>query len=880
MSSASDQLQQTHPNGILNIQTIIDEIPTLIALLTQAKTSISPSTTDSSSVGNGPVPIQAPENNNGGIYSTTTQHDGGNSSIDSNSVANGSVSEIVNVDNKSDNKTDVANGSIPSQTTETNNSSITVAAASPPGSSNENTQNVSNGSIPSQTPETNNHSTAANSAVSESGNNKTKEKTNKVKNAKIGDNNHDVHLQWRNQLDKLELDLRYIRSAFTKLQDLEANVSTQFKTLQSQGLNLYKVINASLTSNRTYATKQVEINFRALSDMIMKLKLQIPSPHKLSAASSVGIRNVETGSWLVARNEIDELLKLHMNEKFKGTAVFKDFQESYMSLEIDLKLCLLCFAVFPENAVVKRRLLMYWWVGEGLVDPGIGEDNAAEKITDGTLKKFLEKGFIEPVLEKYKLVGFRMHPLIRYAVIFLAEKVGFFNFDSRGNPTANFLSELLSCYRACLMKTEEGSSRQVLVNNPDLYPEKLQSLFNVNDPFPDFKFEWFSRLRNVHVLHLGRWQSSDEHHIEVEDTEFLNGLKNMKHLKYLSLQGISRINELPDSIRKLANLRILDLNACHNLDLIPDEISFLKKLTHLDFSECYLLDYMPKGLASLSELKVLKGFVISDVKFRSSCTLEDLSALANLKKLSIHTNKREFPTEDELNALHRMATLKKLTVAWGGKSIQAISGKNSKQGRSSGQTREERNLQTNNSVRGKPAEAASVEPNIRANNPQQDNGAARQVPIQSAAKKLTRTIAFKRGRSMGRELPPQLEKLDLQCFPGTESPSWLMPGKLKSLKKLYIRGGNMRNLSQAQVTDDTWNVKILRLKFLPELRMEWRELNRSFPDMIYLEKVRCPRVTFFPCNESGVWLNRTMISNQPLEKELEFTWSFLGSRTT
>ena len=58
-------------------------------------------------------------------------------------------------------------------------------------------------------------------------------------------------------------------------------------------------------------------------------------------------------------------------------------------------------------------------------------------------------------------------------------------------------------------------------------------------------------MKNVHVLYLGRWKSSDQHnieeqssdqgdivwegshenHIEVERIEFLEGLKNMKRFK-------------------------------------------------------------------------------------------------------------------------------------------------------------------------------------------------------------------------------------------------------------------------------------------------------------------------------------------------------------
>ena len=123
--------------------------------------------------------------------------------------------------------------------------------------------------------------------------------------------------------------------------------------------------------------------------------------------------------------------------------------------------------------------------------------------------------------------------------------------------------------------------------------------------------EWFSRMKNVNVLYLGRWKSSEQHHIvrefslenhiEVESTEFLKGLKIMKFWRLLCLQGISRIEEFPSSIGKITNLRILDLKACHNLEALPDGTALLKKLSHLDISECYL-SCKPKEMASLSSL--------------------------------------------------------------------------------------------------------------------------------------------------------------------------------------------------------------------------------------------------------------------------------------
>ncbi|KAK2631349.1 hypothetical protein EUGRSUZ_L03043 [Eucalyptus grandis] len=453
----------------------------------------------------------------------------------------------------------------------------------------------------------------------------------------------------------------------------------------------------------------------------------------------------------------------------------------------------------------------------------------------------LQKVFVEPVLKKRKVIGFKMDPLVRFVVIDIAEKIGFFSFNPMGVPTENFSWS----YRAFFMVRSEGkSSRESLTKN-EANLDKLRTIFNVNDPYPDFKLDWFSKLENLNVLYLGSWQDFAKHHIEVEDLEFLKGLKHMKHLQFLSLQGISRITELPDSICKLISLKILDLNACHNLELLPKNIGALKKLTHLDISQCYLLDHIPKELSSLTQLQVLKGFVISDVISSDFCAFTDLKYLPELRKLSIYTGNVKFPTDNELEVLQGFENLEKLTIEWGGKP---------------------------NSTK-TPQDNISAQPNET------------HQPAQTASavgRKLSKKFTFKRSTTRTSSLNAgdarNLQKLELHCFPGTTAPSWLIEGKLKPQKSLYISGGHLQTLIQNKRI--TWSVKILCLKFLSELKMDWGDLQKSFPELIYLEKVRCPKLTLFPCDEHGVWLKGKMEGKQMAEPELSLSWSFLKRKDT
>ncbi|KAH7836594.1 hypothetical protein Vadar_003282 [Vaccinium darrowii] len=110
------------------------------------------------------------------------------------------------------------------------------------------------------------------------------------------------------------------------------------------------------------------------------------------------------------------------------------------------------------------------------------------------------------------------------------------------------------------------------------------------------------------------------------------------------------------------------------------------------------------------------------------------------------------------------------------------------------------------------------------------------------------------------DYPPfsrKLQKLVLRGFRETRLPFGVP--FMWELNKLYIRGGNVCSL---QSIDDwqRWNgVKVLHLKYLSELRMDWGELMSLFPNLVYLHKVECPMLTDFPCDENGVWMDKMAI---------------------
>jgi hypothetical protein len=537
-------------------------------------------------------------------------------------------------------------------------------------------------------------------------------------------------------------------------------------------------------SQQQFVLNKLQIVNTEMSNLKDRMKFPLHVPLVKPAASA--LLSSSLPSKLLSADASEQWKKLEIERKILESSTISDLQLSYYNLDLQLKLCLLCFSIFPENSIISKRAMIYWWIGEGLVEAT--RSQTAEDIGKDCFQRLITAEMIEPVRHKRScsVNQCKLHPWIRRMLITVASKERFFEFSSDGNATWDFSGT----HRACLV----GEHIQVTEMPPPRNlsnPGYLLTIFNVSEQYLQFEKDWFLDLRKIEVLQLGRWHNFYRHHIEIDSTEYLDGLHSSKQLKYLCLRGISRITELPSSIGALQNLRILDLHACHNLERLSDSITALQVLTHLDVSECYLLEGMPRGIGLLTELQVLKGFVIGGSTGNYNCRVAELVRLDKLKKLSIYIGSKVVVTEDELNEVENIKALRVLTITW---AVLL-----SKKGVS-----------------------------------QQD----------SAATALLTSLS----------LPPHLEKLDLRCFPGENMPVWLSPSRLLRLQRLYFTGGMLHTFGEKSMSE-LWNIEILRLKFLNYLVLEWTQVHEMFPNLTFLEVFRCSNIKSFPCDKDGVWMN-------------------------
>ncbi|XP_057956164.1 disease resistance RPP13-like protein 4 [Malania oleifera] len=565
--------------------------------------------------------------------------------------------------------------------------------------------------------------------------------------------------------EKIEAELQGMKEWFPAFKHWETTLMVKFTDLERD-------IDDEIFDDRAQMD-EIEAKLDSIDKKLGLIKENIALIHLPQIDDKRGESRQEVSSQALARKVSEDLQRLSVEEQILNSPGMADLQVSYDILDLQLKLCLLCLSIFPENSQIKKKPLIFFWIGESLITRT--KNKTAEEVGEIIFEKLVKKGLIQPVPKSPRspvVDSCKIHPWIRRMLISVATQSGFFDFNSSGELSYAFSKSR----RACLVS---GKQEELSSDSNNSKEEELLTLFNVNQQYIRFNADSFARLKKAVVLQLGRWQNSATHHIEVENSDFLDKLRDQKHLRYLSLQGVSRVTTLPSSITELINLEILDLKACHSLEKLPHDISRLRKLTHLDISECYLLEGIPKGIDKLHSLQVLKGLVIESS--RRTSKLGDLAQLKKLRKLSLRFRSSGVNDERELERLKDMVSLHILTISWG----KVVS-----------------------------------------------------LPMKWEGPKLSKASTFPSISTKSITFPPKLEKLDLRCFPHQRMPDWLRPsGGLEKLNKLYIRGGDLEDLGWKEGTK--WNVKILRLKYLKKLNVDVPRLRENFPELIYLEKIQC-----------------------------------------
>uniref|UniRef100_A0A7N0TG87 Disease resistance RPP13-like protein 4 n=1 Tax=Kalanchoe fedtschenkoi TaxID=63787 RepID=A0A7N0TG87_KALFE len=459
------------------------------------------------------------------------------------------------------------------------------------------------------------------------------------------------------QIESIRQKLKIMKAYYHNFKNLEQTIIQEFKEIGSE-------ISGDEVLEKLDDPTKIKARLHSIDDILMRIMNNIEGDKiSLSAVSSTEEKKKVPG-----KESPDDWSEPGLERRILESQAMSSLRLCFDNLDHPSRLCSLCLSIFPENFEIKKRPLIYWWMGEGFIKRKDGKE--AEDVGEEVFSKLCRKGLVQPVYKgRNPVVDIcSIHPWVRRMLIAVAREAEFLDFDENGLLKDTFSASR----RACLVEAKEGPQ---LKNLSDSDLNKLAVVFNVDKKFLQLESKLWSNLNRVKALQLGRWQRSPEHHIEleiIEDSEkardenqdMLINLGAMKQLKYLSLQGISRISKLPTSFSELLNLEILDLRACHNLESLPSSIGSLHNLTHLDVTECYFLESMPKGIEKLTSLQVLKGFMLGAHE-TNSCKLRDLARLTKLRKLSIYIRNKAQRIEDQAD-FKGNTELRSLTMTWGG----------------------------------------------------------------------------------------------------------------------------------------------------------------------------------------------------------------------
>ncbi|KAJ0081688.1 hypothetical protein Patl1_09753 [Pistacia atlantica] len=317
-------------------------------------------------------------------------------------------------------------------------------------------------------------------------------------------------------------------------------------------------------------------------------------------------------------------------------------------------------------------------------------------------------------------------------------------------------------------------------------------------------------------------------------------LKNCSKLRALLLMSNHHVSS-DMSLELLKSLRVLDFSN-NKLDTIEIErlwswICSLKRLAHLNLSGVESLKEVPRSIQKLRNLQILV--------LRKCKNLAKLDpSVANLKKLIIldlsFCNLQYLP-----NGLEKLVHLQELS----GFRVESQANPRGCQLRELQYLRELRVLRLSINIL---SEMADDEWNVFSN---LKNLKVLAIDAENCKNKSIQKVLDHLSP------PPSLEQLYLEHYRHEILPKWINPKQLPSLQYLCLEDGDINHLPMS-VDDETedgsiskWTLEGLRLMFLPNLVLDWQNLEKDMPFLHYAEVSHCFNLENFPFDPDklAVW---------------------------
>ncbi|XP_058106806.1 putative disease resistance protein RGA3 [Magnolia sinica] len=265
---------------------------------------------------------------------------------------------------------------------------------------------------------------------------------------------------------------------------------------------------------------------------------------------------------------------------------------SYQDLSPALKQCFTYCSVFPKDWEIKKDTIVKLWAAQGFIH--YEEGGEIEEVGGLYFDDLLRRSLLQDAeLDDYKnTVSCKMHDLVHD----LAQSVS--GSDCSTVEIRKQASSNLKNIRHSFLIFSDEAGEVASIPSTLYKAQKLRTLLHdsIISGVPRNLFHHLRYLRALNLRHTGIQKLS-------------RTIGQLKHLRYLDLSETG-IVELPEEVSNCRNLQTLRLGYCGQLEKLPRGLRKMKSLRHLEIQGTYELKYFPEGIGRLTGLRTLPDFTV------------------------------------------------------------------------------------------------------------------------------------------------------------------------------------------------------------------------------------------------------------------------------
>ncbi|XVF30500.1 hypothetical protein REPUB_Repub16aG0063500 [Reevesia pubescens] len=242
----------------------------------------------------------------------------------------------------------------------------------------------------------------------------------------------------------------------------------------------------------------------------------------------------------------------------KENEVFSVLKLSYDQVSPHLKQCFAYCSLYQKDYDFYEFELIQFWMAHGLLEP-FNKNEYPEDIGRQYLNDLLSRSLFQDFDDQLVIKKFKMHDLLH---------------DLASGVAKN---------ECCIINSfgqnvDHQGIRHLCIINPDSSEGNASKFFN--------------KLGQVRTLRFPDMEDGPRNKSFIETC-----LKRSQHLRVLDLTG-STLEALPKTIGNLKHLRYLNLNGNHNIKKLPNSICKLQNLQSLFLAGCDQIEELPKDMSN------------------------------------------------------------------------------------------------------------------------------------------------------------------------------------------------------------------------------------------------------------------------------------------